>query len=197
MLADTLINQYFMDSIIEIFIHAAHASEAVTDKASGIGSLGLNVKLFAAQLVNFAVIFFVLWRWVFKPITRHLQERTSKIEQSLQDAEDIQRQKAEFDEWRVEEMSKTREETSEMVKKAKLEAELVRTDILTKAKSEEDKLRTEGLALLERQRQAILQESKTELAELVVSATEKVLHEKLTDEKDLELARRAVKSLSK
>lgn len=175
----------------------AHASETATGQASGLGSLGLNAKLFIAQLVNFAIIFFVLWRWVFKPITRHLQERTARIEQSLQDAEDIQRQKTEFDEWRAEEMQKTREETSQMVKKAKEEAELIRAEILTKAKHEEERLRLEGLALLERQREAILQESRAELAGLVVSATEKVLHEKLTDSKDVELAQRAVSSFTK
>ncbi|MBL8031980.1 MAG: hypothetical protein JNK33_06710, partial [Candidatus Doudnabacteria bacterium] len=76
-----------MDSLIGIFIEVAHASEAATGQASGLGSLGLNAKLFIAQLVNFSIIFFVLWRWVFKPITRHLQERTTRIEQSLQDAE--------------------------------------------------------------------------------------------------------------
>lgn len=186
-----------MDSLIGIFIEVAHASEAATGQASGVGALGLNAKLFIAQLVNFSIIFFVLWRWVFKPITRHLQERTSRIEQSLQDAEDIQRQKTEFDEWRAEEMQKTREETSQMVKKAKEEAELLRADILAKAKHEEERLRVEGLALLERQREAILQESRAELAGLVVSATEKVLHEKLTDAKDAELAQRAVSSFTK
>ena len=186
-----------MDSLIGIFIEVAHASEAATGQASGLGSLGLNAKLFIAQLVNFSIIFFVLWRWVFKPITRHLQERTTRIEQSLQDAEDIQNQKTEFDEWRAEEMQKTREETSQMVKKAKEEAELIRAEILAKAKHEEERLRLEGLALLERQREAILQESRAEIAGLVVSATEKVLHEKLTDAKDVELAQRAVSSLTK
>jgi F-type H+-transporting ATPase subunit b len=156
---------------------------------------GLNAQLFFAQFINFAVVLFVLWKWVFTPVTRALQKRTAKIEASLKHAEDVEVEKAEFENWKAAEMSKVRVEAAGIVSKAKSEAETVRTELLAKAKTEHEKLLLDGRADLARESAQALQEAKGKLAELVVLATEKVLREKLTDKKDAQLAAEALKSL--
>jgi F-type H+-transporting ATPase subunit b len=191
---------YLLIVALSIFFPGlAHASEAVgsasVESESVLGTLGVNGKLFIAQLVNFTVIFLILWRWVFRPIGKRLDDRSKQIEQSLQDASDIHAQKLEFESWKQKEMQSARIEAANIVTKAKDEAEGLRAEIVAKAKDEEARLRTDGLELLERERTAILDESKKELAGLVVGAVEKVLREKMTDKKDFELASEALKTL--
>jgi F-type H+-transporting ATPase subunit b len=176
------------------------ATEAATETAHatepGIaGMFGISWKLFIAQLVNFAIVLLVLWKWVFTPVTRALQKRTARIEESLRTAEKVAHEKTEFEKWKKGEMSKARIEGSAIVAQAKTEAEVVRAELLAKAKQEQEKLLQEGKLELERAETQMLQEAKGKLAELVVSATEKVLGEKLTDKKDLELAKKAVESM--
>ena len=183
----------------ELFIHAAHAAEAVhetAEKSSGIAALGVNGTLFVAQLINFSLVFLVLWRWVFRPIAAHLEERSAKIEQSLQDAADIRAQKETVATWKAEQVRDAKKEAADIIGKAKQEAELLRQEVLAKAKVEQGALMTAGQQHLEREQEVVVAEAEKRLAELVVLATEKVLREKLNDVQDKKLVAEAVKAVT-
>ncbi len=183
----------------ELFIHAAHAAEAVhetAEKTSGIAALGVNGALFVAQLINFSLVFLVLWRWVFRPITAHLEERAAKIEQSLKDAADIRAQKDSVTTWKAEQVRDAKNEAAHIVTKAKQEAELLREEVLAKAKTEQGLIIAAGQQLLEREQAIVLADAEKRLADLVVLATERVLREKLNDDHDKKLVAEAVKAVT-
>src|SRR5574340_228833 len=95
----------------QFLIPVAYAAEEAASEASNqglAGTLGINWKLFIAQLVNFGIILAVLWKWVFIPVAKNLAARTEKIEKSLNDADRIAREKEEFAKWREAEMTKVR-----------------------------------------------------------------------------------------
>ena len=52
-----------------------------------LAHLGINAKLLIAQVVNFAILLFVLKRYAYRPILKLLDERSAKIEKGLADAE--------------------------------------------------------------------------------------------------------------
>src|SRR3989344_5376390 len=52
-----------------------------------LGTLGIDWKLFLAQLVNFGIVLFVFWKWVVKPLGKTLAERQKRIETGLQNAD--------------------------------------------------------------------------------------------------------------
>ena len=66
----------------QVVAEAAQAAESV----GGIGVLGINGKIFLAQLVNFGLILLVLWRFAFKPIVARLEARSERIEKGLAEA---------------------------------------------------------------------------------------------------------------
>lgn len=182
-------------SFLDLFLKTAQAAEAAHEAAEptgGLAALGVNGTLFLAQLVNFSVVLLVLWRWVFRPITAHLQERSQKIEQSLRDAADIRSQKETFTAWKAEQTQEANREAARIVAEAKQEADALRHELLAKAKAEQEVLISSGQRLLEREQEVLLTAAEKRLAELVVLATEKVLREKLTSEKDAALVRKAV-----
>lgn len=52
-----------------------------------VSKLGLDWRLFTAQLVNFLLLLFILKITVYKPVLNMLADRSRKIEQGIKDAE--------------------------------------------------------------------------------------------------------------
>lgn len=187
-----------MIDLQSIFITVAHAAEtATTTESSGgvIGTLGINGQLFIAQLINFAIILFVLWKWVLTPVAKKLQERTEKIEKSLNDADRIENEKHTFEQWRQEEMSKTRKEASGIITTAQTEAGKAKEQIIQQTKEEQSKLVEQARVQIEQEKNQALSSAKAELADLVTTATEKILRRKLDDKKDAELVKESISEL--
>ncbi len=183
-------------NILDIFIKTAHAAtEAAgeTEKVSGIGRLGLDWKLFIAQLFNFAVIIAILYKWVFKPVGKKLQERSDKIDKALKDAADIESQKIEFDEWKQQSMQDARKEASEIISKAEMEAVAEKEKILAMTKEEQSKILRQTKAQIQSEQKQAVEEAKAEVADLVTTAAEKVLRSKIDEKKDKELIAGAIK----
>jgi len=53
-----------------------------------ISTFHIEWQLIIAQLVNFAIVLFVLWKFAYNPILKTLNDRTKKIEKGVKDAED-------------------------------------------------------------------------------------------------------------
>jgi F-type H+-transporting ATPase subunit b len=177
-------------------IQIAHAQELVqAAKPSAIAVLGLNGKLFIGQLINFAIVLLIFWKWVLPTVTKGLQARTSKIEMSLIDAKRITEEKTEFEQWRNSEMSKTRTEASAIITKAQLEANQVKDSVIHQTKDEQQKLVDQAKKQIEQEKNQQLQSAKSELADLVTNATEKILRQKLDEKKDAELIKESLKNI--
>ncbi len=178
------------------FTHVAHAAEEAAHEAAAnpsvAGMFGLNFKLFLAQLINFAIVLFVLWKWVFKPVSKALSDRTSKIEKSLADAKQITEDKETFESWKNAEMGKVRQEAAGIITQAKQDAETVRHQLTEQTKQEQGKILLQTQAQLELEKQKAITEVKGQIADIVVTASEKILREKLTDKKDQDLIKQAL-----
>ena len=180
------------------FIHIARAAEeAATEAAStGVaGMFGLNFKLFLAQLINFAIVLFVLWKWVFRPVAKGLSDRTAKIEGSLAEAQRIAGERETFDSWKNAEISGVRQEAAEIITQAKAGAERARTEITQTAMEESKKILERGKSQLEEEKNKAVQEIKTEVADMVVQAAESILRKKLDGPADKSLIKEALADL--
>ncbi len=173
----------------------ADTEEHKTEEDTGVvGMFGLNWKLFLAQLINFGIVLFVLWKWVFKPVTKGLSDRTDKIEGSLAEAEKIMKDRADFDSWKNDEIGKVRSESSAIIAEAKKSAEELKADTLQTTTDEQNRLIEQTKARLESEKILMIQQAKTELADIVVEATSKILKEKIDPAKDKQLIDDALKS---
>ncbi len=171
----------------------SESKEEPKEKVGIVGMFGLNWKLFLAQLINFAIILFVLWKWVFGPVTSGLTKRTQKIEDSLAEAERIMKDRSDFDSWKKSEIAQARVEASGIITKAKQEAEAVKNDSMAQTKADQTALVEQTRRQLEQEKQLIITEAKVEIADLVVTATETILKEKINSAKDKELIKEALK----
>jgi F-type H+-transporting ATPase subunit b len=72
---------------------------------------GINPVLLVAQIINFAIVFWVLKKFLYKPILTMLKERQKEIKKGITDAEDA----------RVL-LEKTTQKEKEVLKKAQAES---------------------------------------------------------------------------
>lgn len=168
-------------------------SEEHSEDTGIVGMFGLNWKLFLAQLVNFGIIIFVLWKWVFGPVTKGLSDRTEKIEASLKEADQVTKDRQDFESWKQSEINKVRAEASGIITEAKQNAEALKAETLKATSEEQTKLVEQTKARLEQEKVSMIQSAKSELAEIVVSATSTILKQKIDATKDKELISEALK----
>ena len=157
--------------------------------------LGLDWKLFLAQLVNFAIVLLVLWKWVFTPLGKKLQERSESIEKSIAQQKDIEAQHAAAAEFRREEMEKARREATEVIDRAQKAASQSGDKILADARKASEQILAQTKVQLDDEKAKIVREVKEYAATLVAAAVEKIIREKLDSAKDQALIKETLKTL--
>lgn len=155
--------------------------------------LGIDWKLLIAQIVNFLVLLFILWKFAYGPILAMLEKRQKKIEKGLKDADEAHKKLAESEERQREILKKARTEAKDIVEKARVQAEKSKSEIAVEAKAQAEKIILNAKAEIEREKEKTIAEIKSEIGSLVVAATEKVIGEKMDEKKDKELIDKSLK----
>ncbi|MGA2016024.1 MAG: F0F1 ATP synthase subunit B [Opitutaceae bacterium] len=166
---------------------AGPAAEAATqgDAASGITKItqqfGLSWPFLLAQIINFSLVAFILWRFAFKPVLAMLDERQRKISDGLRYAEEM---KAKLD--------AAQQESAASAKRSQVEAARIIEEARKSAKEFLDRQTQEGAArageiiakaqqAIELEKKKMLAEARTEIARLVVAITQQVLAKDLSE----------------
>ena len=155
--------------------------------------LGIDWKLLIAQIVNFLVLLFVLWKFAYGPVLAMLDKRQKKIEKGLKDADEAHKKLAESEEKQKEILRKARTEAKDIVEKAYIQAEKSKSEIAGEAKKQSDKIIANAKDQIEQEKNKMITEVKSEIGSLVVAATEKIIGEKMDSEKDKKLIEESLK----
>ena len=165
------------------------------EETNFIGTLGLNWKLFLAQLVNFGVVIFILWKWVMKPVVGALEARRLRIEESVKKAGEIEKKFIDLKAYEEGMRHKARIEADELITRASLTGEKLRNEALDQARTESEKILAAAHAMISRDKERAFLEIREEVANLAVMAAEKILRAKLDEKKDAELIKGMMKNL--
>ncbi len=154
--------------------------------------LGIDWKLLSAQIVQFVLLIIVL-RWLaYKPLLAMLEKRSKTIEKSLADAKKIEQNVAESQTDREKLLAETRKEAEVIVADARAAAEGVKTKLLEETKEKMDAMRKQTEMEAEATKNKVLQDAQSQLADLVVLASERVIKEKLSDTHDRKMIEEAL-----
>lgn len=152
-----------------------------------IKTFHIDIKLIIAQLVNFAIVLFVLKKFAYGPVLKLMDERSKKIEKGIADAQDAGKKLAEITEKEREVLVEARKAAQEIVAKAEDVAVKNKEEIIVEAKAQAEKILADVQKKLENEKNQMMQEVKGQIAELVVAATGKLIDEKMTADKDKEI----------
>ncbi len=143
--------------------------------------LGVDWRLIIAQMVNFFILLGLLYKFLYKPLLKVLEERRERVDKSIEQAKLIEENMARATRERQEEIAKARLEAGRIMEEAKLAATAHRNKLMVEAQSESDKIVKQAEASLQAEKAAMLGEAKLELAALVMNTTEKVLRGTMTE----------------
>lgn len=174
---------------INIAQAAAETSQEIS-KESFIEILGIDWKLFIAQLINFGLVLFVLWRWVYRPLVKILNERTKKIEKSLKEAEEIENRLAETKKKQEEILANSRKEAMTILEKAENEAKVNRNNMLKEAEEKINKQIDLGHKKILEEKDKIIKEIKLEVADLIELSLEKIIPDNLDSKMDKKMIKK-------
>lgn len=145
---------------------------------------GVDWKLMLAQIVNFAIVAFVLWRFAIKPLMVNMETRNQEIAQGLKDAEKSTQKLAESDREIRQSMQESQAKAMEIIMQAKKDAEQEKRATVEKTKQEVKHLIDKAKEQIANQQEEMIMKAKAELAETVVETVKLVLDNKMTKEVD-------------
>ncbi len=158
-----------------------------------IKTFHIDAKLMIAQLVNFAIVLLVLYKFAYKPILKILNERTEKIEKGLKDAEEVGRKVVEIENREKEMIVEAKKEAQQIILEAEKNGNKIKDEMVAEAKVKIDNTVEEAKRKIESEKSKMIQEVKAEISGLVISATEKILGEKIDPAKDKKIIEEAIK----
>ena len=169
-----------------------HPGAALASEGGG-GFINLDRSLLI-QVVNFGLLLFFLWKFLYRPFLAKLNERSQAIKKSLSEAQA--------------EAERQREEHRKQLQAAYAEAQSIREAALKEAAEEQRRLveaaRAEAGRLVEGARAEVeqdvrraRQELRQEVADLAVSAAERLIRKSLRGEEHKKIVTDAIAELER
>src|SRR6266487_2826321 len=154
-----------------------------------LDSLGINITAVAWHTVNFLILLFVLQRFMYKPIIRMLDERSTRIRDSLAQAEAVRTETARLESESRSILEEARRDGQQILAQANRTAEQIMAEARNQARAEGERLVERARADISRDRDQAFQELREQVADLAVSAASRVIRRSLDDSAQRELVR--------
>ncbi len=149
--------------------------------------LGLNLGYLIVQILNFGIVFLVIYQWIFKPLMGMLNKRRETLAQSLEDARIAAEARANAEKEATDIIADAQVKAAEIIREATDRAERAGREVRAEADAQAGKARELALAEVESERQRILSELRGQVATLAIAAAQKIIHESLDEKRQRSL----------
>ncbi len=138
-------------------------------------AFGLDVKLLLIQALNFAILLAVLWRFLYTPVLKMIDERRAKVAEGVQKAEAADRRLADANEEGKGLVASASKDAEGIVASARNRAEEQASEISKRAQERADQLLADAQARAEEAKRQALASGEKEIARAAMLAAEKIL----------------------
>jgi F-type H+-transporting ATPase subunit b len=160
-----------------------------------MSELGIDWRMLVTQLISFSIVFFVLWRFAYRPIFVMLQLRREKIAESLANAEKIKVELARTEAERKRILAQAGDVANQMIEEGRSAAARVREAETQKAIAAAEQIMAKAREASAQDHARMLAELKSEVGRLVVQTTATVTGKVLTPEDQRRLAEETARQL--
>ena len=151
--------------------------------AEGGGGTGEIIGLIVTHIIGFLIVFWILKRFAWGPLLGVMEERRRKIASEFERIEKLSQEADQRREEYETRIQKIEDEARERINKAVTEGRKVATEIQENARRDAEKIREKAKATCEIELAKAKQELRDEVVRLTIMSTEKLIHERLDDEK--------------
>jgi len=162
----------------------------------GLESLGINLPVLIAQVINFAILFGLLYLVAYKPFMRMLDGRSKKVKESMEQTEHIKEQAALAEKETAKRIEEAKKEGQKVVKQAVQAGEEARQEVRQEAEKEAAKLIARAQVEIQQERAEAVGELRKAFADLTVLAAGKVIDRSLDKEEHRQLIDQALEESS-
>ncbi len=141
-------------------------------------TFGVDWRLLLIQAVNFGLLLLILWRFLYIPLVKVLDERRGKIAESVAKAEAADRRLVEADMEGKALVATAGKEAEGLVAAGRSRAETQATEILKNTQAKADALLADATARAEEAKRQALAAGEKEIARAAMLAAEKILEKK-------------------
>jgi F-type H+-transporting ATPase subunit b len=137
---------------------------------------------FIAEVIAFAIILFVLYRYVVPPVQKAMRERQelvrSQIEESRRAREQLEKAEADYQQA----LAEARAEAAKIRDSARADADRLREEMRARAEEEAERVRQRSEEQLATQRQQVVNELRAEIGRLAVTLAGRIVGESLDND---------------
>lgn len=144
-------------------------------------TLGINLPSLLWHTVNFLVLLALLWRFLYKPVVRMLDERSNRIREGMERAEAVKEQLARTNEETRLALESARKEAQSIADQASQIGEQIKAQARREAQGEAEKILVQARQQIAQEQRQAMAEARQEIAGLVVVAAGRVLGHQLDD----------------
>jgi F-type H+-transporting ATPase subunit b len=159
----------------------------------GLANLGINMPTLLAQIINFVILFGLLYLVAYKPIMRMLDERSRKIKESMEQTEYIKQQAEHAEEEAAKRIEAAAKEGQEAIARAMRTGEEVRQEAQQQAKQEAEVLIGRARTEIQRERDEAIDQLRKEFADITILAAGKVIDRTLDKKAHREIIDKVLK----
>ena len=141
--------------------------------------LGINWSTLIAQIVNFVLLFGLLYLFAYKPIMRMLDERSNKVKESMGQAESVREQSERAEEDVKKRLEAAGKEGQEVIARAVRTGEDARQKVQQEAKKDTETLIEKARLEIQRERDEAIDDLRKEFTDLTIEAAGKVIEQSL------------------
>lgn len=161
-----------------------------------IEKLGIEPGLLIAQIVNFAIVALVLWKFAYKPVVEMLENRRKKIEASISEAERIEKERENLNKEIGEKLEEAKKEASRIVDEAKKTGARLSQDLYKNAEEQSARMIQNAEKEIAAMTDTAKSEIQAETTKLVVLALEKVSKETVDAKTNEKMVEKTIKELA-
>jgi F-type H+-transporting ATPase subunit b len=149
------------------------------------------------EVVSFAILFFVLYKFAFPGILSVLEEREKKIKDGLDQAERLRAEAEQRLKEYEAKLSAASKEAEGILTAAKERAQRVMEENEQRLTAEAERIKGDATREIDQERRKAIQEIRTQTTDLALMVAEKVVQRSLNDADHRKLADDALAALSK
>jgi F-type H+-transporting ATPase subunit b len=161
-----------------------------------IQTLGIYWPKLIAQMINFGIVLFVLWRFAYRPILALLEQRRRKIEESVRNADQIKAELTRIEASREKALADANAQASRMIEEARAAAAKVQESETQRAIAAAEQIIAKAREAAALDHQRMLNELRREIGQLVVRTTGAVAGKVLTPDDQKRLIEETNKQLA-
>ena len=139
------------------------------------------------SVVNILILYILLRIFLFKPVSKIMNERTHTIQKNLESAEKSKEEAESLKKQYADDIAAAKEEARSILNKAHEDADAERSSMLRKTQEEADRMIADANKTIENERKKVLRQAQSEIADLAIEAASRIIGENVDDEKNRRL----------